>query len=190
MIMPVPLALPDGVTVLDFYGAPTADADTLLHSSYYETSAAVMGLYVQAADDFSAQLVYTDPNGDMQTKTLNVTIDREHTVASPFADAGIAAYGERPIPDVTNGKITKVAKVNGTWLIWFNGDEAYSGTRRAAANPCQWCFMRTAYKTRWTALQLSLSRTATIWTTSFTGSLPSAKTSFGRSRYTPKAGRI
>ena len=41
-----------------------ADADTLLHSSYYETSAAVMGLYVQAADDFSAQLVYTDPNGD------------------------------------------------------------------------------------------------------------------------------
>lgn len=108
------IILPDGVTVLDFYGAPAADADTLLHSSYYETSAAVMGLYVQAADDFSAQLVYTDPNGDMQTKTLNVTIDREHTVASPFADAGIAAYGERPIPDVTNGKITKVAKVNGT----------------------------------------------------------------------------
>ena len=123
------------MTVLDFYGAPAADADTLLHSSYYETSAAVMGLYVQAADDFSAQLVYTDPNGDMQTKTLNVTIDREHTVASPFADAGIAAYGERPIPDVTNGKITKVAKVNGTWLIWFNGDEAYCCTPGADGQP-------------------------------------------------------
>ena len=129
------IILPDGVTVLDFYGAPAADADTLLHSSYYETSAAVMGLYVQAADDFSAQLVYTDPNGDMQTKTLNVTIDREHTVASPFADAGIAAYGERPIPDVTNGKITKVAKVNGTWLIWFNGDEAYCCTPGADGQP-------------------------------------------------------
>ena len=129
------IILPDGVTVLDFYGAPADDADTLLHSSYYETSAAVMGLYVQAADDFSAQLVYTDPNGDMQTKTLNVTIDREHTVASPFADAGIAAYGERPIPDVTNGKITKVAKVNGTWLIWFNGDEAYCCTPGADGQP-------------------------------------------------------
>ena len=40
------IILPDGVTVLDFYGAPAADADTLLHISYYETSAAVMGLYV------------------------------------------------------------------------------------------------------------------------------------------------
>lgn len=129
------MILPDGVTLLDFYGEPAADTDTLLHNSYHETSAAVMGVYVQAAADFTAQLVYTDPDGSTQTKTLYVTIDREHTVASPFADAGIAAYGERPIPDVTSGKITKVAKVNGTWLIWFNGDEAYCCTPGADGQP-------------------------------------------------------
>lgn len=48
-----------------------------------------MGVYVQAAADFNAQLVYTGSDGSTQTKTLYVTIDREHTVASPFADAGI-----------------------------------------------------------------------------------------------------
>ena len=117
------------------YGEPATDADALLHNSYHETSAAVMGVYVQAAADFNAQLVYTGPDGSTQTKTLYVTIDREHTVASPFADAGIAAYGERPIPDVTSGKITKVAKVNGTWLIWFNGEPAYCCTPGADGQP-------------------------------------------------------
>lgn len=129
------MILPDGVTLLDYYGAPAADAESLLHSEYSETSAAVLGVYVQAAADFNAQLVYTGPDGSTQTKTLYVTIDREHTVASPFADAGIAAYGERPIPDVTSGKITKVAKVNGTWLIWFNGEPAYCCTHGANGQP-------------------------------------------------------
>lgn len=129
------MILPDGVTLLDFYGEPATDADALLHNSYHETSAAVMGVYVQAAADFNAQLVYTGSDGSTQTKTLYVTIDREHTVASPFADAGIAAYGERPIPDVTSGKITKVAKVNGTWLIWFNGEPAYCCTPGADGQP-------------------------------------------------------
>ena len=129
------MILPDGVTLQDFYGEPATDADALLHNSYHETSAAVMGVYVQAAADFNAQLVYTGPDGSTQTKTLYVTIDREHTVASPFADAGIAAYGERPIPDVTSGKITKVAKVNSTWLIWFNGEPAYCCTHGANGQP-------------------------------------------------------
>ena len=129
------MILPDGVTLLDFYGEPATDADALLHNSYHETSAAVMGVYVQAAADFTAQLVYTGPDGSTQIKTLYVTIDREHTVASPFADAGIAAYGERPIPNVTNGKITKVAKVNSTWLIWFNGEPAYCCTHGANGQP-------------------------------------------------------
>lgn len=129
------LVLPDGVTLLDYYGAPAEDAESLLHNEYCETSAAVLGVYVQADADFTAQLVYTAPDGSTQTKTLYVTIDREHTVASPFADAGIAAYGERPIPDVTSGKITKVAKVNGTWLIWFNGEPAYCCTHGANGQP-------------------------------------------------------
>ncbi len=129
------IILPDDVMALDFYGAPAADADALLHSSYHETSAAVMGLYVQAAVDFSVKFAYTDPQGKTQTKTLNVTIDREHTVASPLPDAEIATYARRPVPSVTSGKITKVQKVNGTWLIWFNDDEAYCCTPGADGQP-------------------------------------------------------
>ena len=129
------IILPDGVTVLDFYGTPAADADALLHGSYHETSAAAVGVYVQAANEFTAQFVYTAPNGEMQTKTLNVAIDREHTAASPFSDANIATYAERPTPSVTSGRITKVQKVNGTWLIWFNGEEAYCCTHGANGQP-------------------------------------------------------
>ena len=129
------IILPDGVTLLNFYGEPATDANALLHSSYHETSAAVMGVYVQATADFAAQLVYTDPNGETQTKTLNVTIDRDNTAASPFSDASIATYAERPMPSVTSGKITKVAKINGTWLIWFNGEEAYCCTPGADGQP-------------------------------------------------------
>lgn len=129
------LVLPDSVTLLDFYGEPATDADALLHNSYHETSAAVMGVYVQADADFTAQLVYTAPDGSTLTKTLNVTIDRNVTAEYPFPDSEIATFAERPIPDVTSGKITKVAKVNGTWLIWFNGEPAYCCTHGANGQP-------------------------------------------------------
>ena len=56
------LVLPDSVTLLDYYGAPAADAESLLHSEYSETSAAVLGVYVQADANFTAQLVYTAPD--------------------------------------------------------------------------------------------------------------------------------
>ena len=56
------IILPDSVTVLDFYGEPAADTAALLHNSYHETSAAVMGVYVQAASDFAAQLIVLSPN--------------------------------------------------------------------------------------------------------------------------------
>lgn len=114
------VVLPNEVTVLDFYGVPADEAtrSSLVHSEYSETSAAVMGLYVQADADFSAQLVYTSPDGSTLTKALHVVIDRSGTMAAPFAETtDVAAYAERPTPAVTSGKITKVEKVNGTWLI-------------------------------------------------------------------------
>ena len=129
------LVLPDGVTLLDYYGAPVENAESLLHSEYSETSAAVLGVYVQADADFTAQLVYTAPDGSTLTKTLNVTIDRNVTAEYPFPDSEIAAFAERPTPAVTSGKITKVAKVNGTWLIWFNGEPAYCCTHGANGQP-------------------------------------------------------
>lgn len=132
------VVLPNEVTVLDFYGAPADEAtrSSLVHSEYTETSAAVMGLYVQADADFSAQLVYTAPDGSTLTKVLHVVIDRSRTMAAPFAETtDVAAYAERPTPAVTSGKITKVEKVNGTWLIWFNGEEAYCCTHGANGQP-------------------------------------------------------
>lgn len=129
------LILPDGVTLLDYYGAPAEDAESLLHNEYSETSAAVLGVYVQADADFTAQLVYTAPDGSTLTKTLQVTIDRNATAEYPFPDSEITALAERPTPAVTSGKITKVAKVNGTWLIWFNGEPAYCCTHGANGQP-------------------------------------------------------
>ena len=129
------LVLPDSVTLLDYYGTPVEDAESLLHNEYSETSAAVLGVYVQADADFTAQLVYTAPDGSCLTKTLQVTIDRNATAEYPFPDSEIAAFAERPTPAVTSGKITKVAKVNGTWLIWFNGEPAYCCTHGANGQP-------------------------------------------------------
>ena len=129
------LILPNGVTLLDYYGAPIENAESLLHSEYSETSAAVLGVYVQADADFTAQLIYTAPDGSCLTKTLQVTIDRNATTEFPFPDSEIAAFSERPTPAVTSGKITKVAKVNGTWLIWFNGEPAYCCTHGANGQP-------------------------------------------------------
>ena len=131
----VDLVLPDSVTLLDYYGEPAKDAESLLHSEYSETSAAVLGVYVQADADFTAQLVYTAPDGSCLTKTLQVTIDRNATAEYPFPDSEIATFAERPTPAVTSGKITKVAKVNGTWLIWFNGEPAYCCTHGANGQP-------------------------------------------------------
>ena len=132
------VVLPNEATVLDFYGVPADETtrSSLVHSEYSETSAAVMGLYVQADVDFSAQLVYTAPDGSTLTKALHVVIDHSRTMAAPFAETtDVAAYAERPTPAVTSGKITKVEKVNGTWLIWFNGEEAYCCTHGANGQP-------------------------------------------------------
>ena len=129
------LILPDGVTLLDYYGAPVENTESLLHNEYSETSAAVLGVYVQADANFTAQLVYTAPDGSTLTKTLQVAIDRNATAEYPFPDSEIAAFAERPTPAVTSGKITKVAKVNGTWLIWFNGEPAYCCTPGADGQP-------------------------------------------------------
>ena len=126
--------LPENVTLLDYYGEPAQDA-TVLHSEYAETSAAATGLYLLTDGDFTAQLVYTAPDGNSLTQNLNVEIDRSSTAPPPFADMGVAPYAGRPTPAVTSGRITKVAKVNATWLIWFNGEPAYCCTHGANGQP-------------------------------------------------------
>ncbi len=126
--------LPENVTLLDYYGEPAQDT-TVLHSEYAETSAAATGLYLLTDGDFTAQLVYTAPDGNALTQNLNVVIDRSSTAAPPFSDMRVAPYAGRPTPSVTSGRITKVAKVNATWLIWFNGEPAYCCTHGANGQP-------------------------------------------------------
>ena len=126
--------LPDDVTLLalDSQGDLTTveDPASVLNATYVETSAAVTGIYVQASDSFTAELVYTAEDGMTLTKTLDVVVDK-----TPGNDMSISTYEERPVPDVLTGKITSVQKVSGTWLIWFNGQEAYCCTHGAQGSP-------------------------------------------------------
>ena len=122
------IILPENVTLLDYEGN-TADADEaadILHTSYTDTSAAAHGIYVQAAQDFVAEFVYTAPDGTEQRKSLQVKVT-DGGGASPIAVAknGISTYAAGPTPPFTTGKITSIAFEGGTWLIWFNGVEAY-----------------------------------------------------------------
>ena len=126
--------LPENVTVLalDSQGQLTTveDPASVLNATYMETSAAVTGIYVQAEENFTAELVYTAEDGTTLTKTLDVVVDK-----APTNNMAVSTYEERPVPDVLTGKITSVQKVNGTWLIWFNGQEAYCCTHGARATP-------------------------------------------------------
>lgn len=128
--------LPENVTLLSFEdtGRPAngQEAAAVLSGSYVESSAAASGFYVRASEDFTARFVYTAPDGSSLTKQLNVHVDGD-APASQAAD--ISTYAERPVPGVTTGKITAVQKVNGTWLIWFNGQPAYCCTHGAQGQP-------------------------------------------------------
>lgn len=129
------IILPDGVELLsylstDYEPIPADDREQaeILHQTYSEQSAAATGLYVKASADFTAQLVYTDSDGSSQSKAIQVQISEDVTPTQMYADTGddgIAAYAAGPTPPYTTGKITSIAKEGGTWLIWFNGQEAY-----------------------------------------------------------------
>ena len=122
------IVLPDGVTLLDYEGnaADAEEAEDILHAAYTDTSAAARGIYVQAAQDFTAEFVYTAPDGVQLRKSLQVRVS-DGGGANPItaAKGGISTYAAGPTPPYTSGKITSIAFEGGTWLIWFNGLEAY-----------------------------------------------------------------
>ena len=129
------IILPDGVELLsyrstDYEPIPADEQEQaeILHQTYSEQSAAATGLYVKASADFTAQLVYTDSDGSSQSKSIHVQISGDASPTQMYADTGddsIAAYAAGPTPPYATGKITSIAKEGGTWLIWFNGQEAY-----------------------------------------------------------------
>ena len=53
----------------------------------------------------------------------------------PGNDMSISTYEERPVPSELMDRITSVQQVYGTWLIRFNGQEAYCCTHGAQGTP-------------------------------------------------------
>ena len=121
------ILLPEDVVLLDFEGNP-ADTDeiaSITKASYTETSASASGFYVKAKQDFSVEFVYHGPDGSELRKTLQVKLGESKAAAKAAANAGISTYAAGPTPPFTTGKITSISFEGGTWLIWFNGQEAY-----------------------------------------------------------------
>lgn len=131
--------LPEDVTLLSQDGSGNAaDADEaarVLDMTFEETSAAVMGITVQAAADFTARLLYTAPDGSSLEKQLTVHVDRDSSTTDSPALYSLRAstFDARPAPAATTGKVTAVQKINGTWCLWFNGEPAYCCTHDAHA---------------------------------------------------------
>ena len=121
------ILLPEDVVLLDFEGNP-ADADEIAFitkASYTETSASASGFYVKAKQDFSVEFVYHGSDGSELRKTLQVKLGECKVAAKAAANAGAGTYAAGPTPPFTTGKITSISFEGGTWLIWFNGIEAY-----------------------------------------------------------------
>lgn len=132
------IILPDSVTLLDYEGnvADAEESENILHASYTDTSAAAHGIYVQAAQDFTAEFVYTAPDGTELRKNLEVKVsDVGGTNPIVTAKSGISTYAAEPTPPFTTGKITSIAFEGGTWLIWFNGVEAYCCSHGLSGQP-------------------------------------------------------
>lgn len=132
------IILPDSVTLLDYEGnvADAEESENILHASYTDTSAAAHGIYVQAAQDFTAEFVYTAPDGTELCKNLEVKVsDGDTTSPIAAAKSGISTYAAEPMPPFTTGKITSIAFEGGTWLIWFNGVEAYCCSHGLSGQP-------------------------------------------------------
>jgi len=121
------ILLPEDVVLLDFEGN-TADADeiaSITKAGYTETSASASGFYVKAKQDFSVEFVYHGPDDSELRKTLQVKLGESKAAAKAAANAGVSTYAAGPTPPFTTGKITSISFEGGTWLIWFNGIEAY-----------------------------------------------------------------
>jgi len=121
------ILLPEDVVLLDFEGnlADTDEIASITKGSYTETSASASGFYVKAKQDFSVEFVYHGPDGSELRKTLQVKLGESKAAAKAAANAGASTYAAGPTPPFATGKITSISFEGGTWLIWFNGIEAY-----------------------------------------------------------------
>ena len=128
------VTLPDSVELLSYTStaenlvvASEKERAQILNASYKDSSASASGFYVKATEDFSVTFTYSAPDGTTMSKNLNVTIDgNAEATALPASNSnGVSTYANTPQPPFTTGKITKIEYVVSTWLVWFNGVEAY-----------------------------------------------------------------
>ncbi len=128
------ITLPDTVELLSYTStsdnlvtASDKERSQILNATYNDSSASASGFYVKATEDFSAAFTYSAPDWTTISKTLNVTIDDNAEVQSLPTSSGnsVSTYANTPQPPFTTGKITKIEYVVSTWLVWFNGVEAY-----------------------------------------------------------------
>lgn len=128
------ITLPDNVELLSYTStadnlvlASETECAQILNASYKDSSASASGFYVKATEDFSVTFTYSAPDGTTISKNLNVTIDgNAEATALPASNSnGVSTYANTPQPPFTTGKITKIEYVVSTWLVWFNGVEAY-----------------------------------------------------------------
>lgn len=128
------VTLPDSVELLSYTStaenlvvASEKERAQILNASYKDSSASASGFYVKATEDFSVTFTYSAPDGTTISKNLNVTIDgNAEATALPASNSnGVSTYANTPQPPFTTGRITKIEYVVSTWLVWFNGVEAY-----------------------------------------------------------------
>ena len=126
------VVLPEGVEIFsyastdaDLIPADDAEQAKILHQTYAEQSAAATGFYVKAFSDFTAQFLYASPDGITLQRSIHIQLSDEAAPTQLYTDNGVATLAAGPTPPYATGKITSIAKEGGTWLIWFNGQEAY-----------------------------------------------------------------
>ena len=128
------VTLPDSVELLSYTStaenlvvASEKERTQILDTSYKDTSASASGFYVKATEDFSVTFTYSAPDGTTINKKLDVSINgsAEAAVLPTSNSNGVSTYANTPTPPFTTGKITKIEYVVSTWLVWFNGVEAY-----------------------------------------------------------------
>ena len=128
------VTLPDDVDLLSYAStedhlvtASEEERAQILNASYKDSSASASGFYVKATEDFSVTFTYSAPDGTTISKKLDVSINgsAEAAVLPASNSNGVSTYANTPQPPFTTGKITKIEYVVSTWLVWFNGLEAY-----------------------------------------------------------------
>lgn len=128
------ITLPDNVELLSYTStadnlvpASETERTQILNASYKDSSASASGFYVKATEDFSVTFTYSAPDGTTISKKLDVSINgsAESAVLPASNSNGVSTYANTPQPPFTTGRITKIEYVVSTWLVWFNGIEAY-----------------------------------------------------------------